>query len=496
MIFAMNLKPPGIVWLGQLFVPLSHLVGSIENALLLSVWLTQALLLWTIYKIGESIMPSSRLIPLGGVVFAAGTQAFVGLSSQFFVEPMQALAVAWTAFIAVKGREWPAARTLVHWANAMLLGMLAKISTPAYCWLFYIYIAYIVFRGLNKTGIVLEWAHKPSRLLICVFGLICPLTIIWYAVNWGPVLEHATYSSSGGVLGQTLLYGFRASVGKKMIVWMQLLNQSFLAPYVWVVGILLIAGMFGWKPRPDGTGLDPIKPAASVRDPMKPWASARGFLLTAAQILAVLLVFSMNDAIEARYLYAIVVYLAILLMMLCTFFRTPAVALLVIAVCGWQWANVHAVALGARTNFANQFNWLLPVHADRSEYEELARVVEKTSVNAGQYNIVGVEEAWLNANAAAFFAAKNRLNTGVRSYYTSLGYAETDSTTALKRIDTLNTFFVISLDQQHQMNPPNFLNVVSLPVLHAIQSESRFRQLPFPSGKGVLIFERPVSERK
>src|ERR1700692_1364353 len=39
MIDGLNSKPPGIVWLGQFFVPL-RILGSVEDALLLSIMLT------------------------------------------------------------------------------------------------------------------------------------------------------------------------------------------------------------------------------------------------------------------------------------------------------------------------------------------------------------------------------------------------------------------------------------------------------------------------
>src|SRR4051794_10892475 len=37
MLTGINAKPPGSVWLGVLFVPLRHVAGSVETALLLSI---------------------------------------------------------------------------------------------------------------------------------------------------------------------------------------------------------------------------------------------------------------------------------------------------------------------------------------------------------------------------------------------------------------------------------------------------------------------------
>jgi hypothetical protein len=129
-------------------------------------------------------------------------------------------------------------------------------------------------------------------------------------------------------------------------------------------------------------------------------------------------------------------------------------------------------------------------HPDRTEYDEITRMVERTSDAAGRYNVVGVEEPWLNANGASFFVAKRRLATGSRCYYTSLGYAETDLGVALKRLDALNTHYFITLDEQHQQAAPDFLNMVSLAVLKAVREDARFHQVAFSSARGLLIFER------
>src|ERR1035441_2810272 len=87
MIGGMNSKPPGIVWLGQFFVPLRVILGSVEASLLFSILLTQGTTLLLLFGIGRAMFPESYLIPVAGVTFAASTQLFVGLSHQYFVEP-------------------------------------------------------------------------------------------------------------------------------------------------------------------------------------------------------------------------------------------------------------------------------------------------------------------------------------------------------------------------------------------------------------------------
>jgi len=129
----MYMKPPGIVWMGQLFVPLKEIFGSIEAALLFSIVLTQIVLLLLLFRIGNALSPNSRAVSAAGVALAAGAQLFVGLSHQFFVEPLQAVAAAWIFLIAFRAADWPKTRVILHLLAALVMGALAKATTPVYC---------------------------------------------------------------------------------------------------------------------------------------------------------------------------------------------------------------------------------------------------------------------------------------------------------------------------------------------------------------------------
>src|SRR5580658_6859979 len=56
---ALNMKPPGAAWLGQLFVPLRDVLGSVEAALLFSIVLTQLIVLMLIYRIAVDAAPDT-----------------------------------------------------------------------------------------------------------------------------------------------------------------------------------------------------------------------------------------------------------------------------------------------------------------------------------------------------------------------------------------------------------------------------------------------------
>jgi hypothetical protein len=474
MLTGLNMKPPGIVWLGQLFVPFGSLGGSIEHALLFSVLLTQAITLYVVFQTGRAIAPGTYAVPAIGVCVAAGAQSFVSLSHQFFVEPLQALAVAWIVLIAVRSMEWPTARVVLHLAAALTAGALAKTSTLLYCLLPCLYIGFVLCRKPLRQGWRSEWRTPSGRALVFSIAAAVPFTAAWYMVNFKAAWQHVRDSSSGTI---ALDYGFRAPVERKLVVWLGLLNQSFWSPYLgWVAILAVLIGFLAFF-GPGGKRSFP-RAGKSVA------------ALSALQCGLLLLVLSVNDAVEPRYPYALLPLWAAIVMGLCT--RVPGRLAFVpmFALCGLQFAAVNGAALGITGPLANQFPWLVKPQAELRQYSEVERIVRMTSTVAGRYNIVGVEEPWLNANTASFFAAKHRLDTGTRSYFTSLGYAQRDLAGAVKRVEELNAMYYITLEGPFQSTPPNFLNVVSLPMLQHVRTDPRFEQVAAPSAEGVVIFRR------
>jgi hypothetical protein len=467
----LNMKPPGAVWLGQFFVPFRHTFGSVEAALLFSILLTQLAVLVLIYRISMEVAPDSPGIAYIAMASAAGAQIFVGLSHQYLVEPLQCLAIVWTVLIALRSTQWPPARTLIHLASAMLLGILAKASTPVYALVPICFILFTLSRRRQPWAFGAEWRRPASRALVCGFLLAAAAGALWYAVNYRAVLQHIRDAT--GEIG--LNYGFRAPLAQKYILWLRFLEQAFLDSYLgWMIGFLVLA-----------TG----GAILVARAPFSHWR--RRLLigsLSVAQIAVVLFGFALNDMVETRYLYALLPYVTLVIVVLCSAARYRAVQAVALAICLAQWVTVNRASFEPAPVLKNQSAWLLPIVANSAAYQEVSDVIRRTSVFPG-HNVVAVEEPWLNSNSMAFFDAKNRLSTGVRSHYTSLGYAQKDSSAAMHRIEEFQARFVITLDEPFQP-APNFVNLVSLAVLRELKSDEHFTRVPFPTEKGILIFER------
>jgi hypothetical protein len=218
------------------------------------------------------------------------------------------------------------------------------------------------------------------------------------------------------------------------------------------------------------------------------------FWLCLFQNVFLLLVFSTNITVDSRYMFALLPSLAILFMSSCAQLASRSVLVILIALCSLQWTAVNYAALRAENAISNRSNWLSRFDSSRSRFDELVHLIQITSTVPGRYNIVGVEVPWLNSNSAAFFAAKNRLATGIRCYYTSLGYAQQDLGAALKRIDEFQTLYFITLDETFQP-AQNFVNVVSLRVMRELKGSARFQVVPFASQNGILVLEPTGSKR-
>jgi 4-amino-4-deoxy-L-arabinose transferase-like glycosyltransferase len=123
-----GLMPPLIVWTGQFFVPLRHLTGDFESALLLLNVAASCGALTLIYFISRNIT-RNRVAALIGMLVCASSPPFVAMTLLYRVEAVQSLTVAVMMFAA-----WQAARLSTVSMTALLfigvsLGLLAKASS-------------------------------------------------------------------------------------------------------------------------------------------------------------------------------------------------------------------------------------------------------------------------------------------------------------------------------------------------------------------------------
>lgn len=480
MLAAFGIKAPGVAWLGQFFVPLSGFLGSTERVLLISVVLTQYAALVLQFQIGSKLWNDDARGGWIAAAWLAASPLFVALTHQFLVEPLQLLAITYFYWTAIHGES----RSRMWWAGHSLLAsslaMIAKATSPLYLFIPSLLICYHFARARRWVGA----AHRDRLLesVLLLAGLASAgLTFRWYWQNQQTLREFVQLASSSEV---ALNYGQRPEFFSKWSFWLHAFMTSFI-PSIFglaLLGVLACAGL----PFVRGT-----------KGQTTPRRTLLFLVIGSTQVLLVLAVFTRQINEENRYLLPVATaWICVLVGLLARYRSTPVfAATLALALAQWAWG--HSIALGFSSWSPRVTYWLHPANPDPAKKTEIENVVSATTerVHPFRYNISGFEAEWLNANSLSFYAAKHRLDVGFRSYYTSLGYAATETAPAWERMESLNIRYFISLAAEHQPSPPNFVNQISLPFLERLRKSSEFRPTPFHSELGIVIFERIPDEK-
>ena len=458
-----RVKPPAVIWLGQLFVPIGQAIGSIETGLLLGILLTQALALWVCYLTCLRLFPGRRAAALCGAALGAAAPIFTGMSHQFFAEPLQLLATAWVFWIAAGCERMRAEGIAAHMLLAGGLGLAAKTSTPVYCLL----PASIAILELVRR-IRSERSFRPSPAegrLFAAGAILLALTAAWYGTNLAGVRHHVS-----AVMSAEVGYGKVEPFGVKLLSWIGATQRSFISmPLLLLLAAAVVVGALRSAAAQDDVGR------------IRRWL----VLASIGHCAYALVIFSLNVVQETRFLAALLPAVTILTAWAASRLLRPG---LILAGCIAQWVAVNAAACGFAPGWGGSGAWILPPGLERTAKMEAERIAAVTGDRDGSVSVIGVEYPWLNANSMAFFSAKARLSSGRRGLYTSIGYAAGDLVRALERVRDLQPDFVVSVEESAQP-PPDFLNRLDVPVLTWMRRNPYYAPVPFESRLHVVIFQ-------
>ena len=430
-------KPPAVVWLGSVFVPLGRALGPVEAGLLLGVVLTQALTLVVCYRTCLRLFPEQRMLALIGAASVAASPLFVAMSHQLFSEPLQLLAAAYVFWIAAGADRMRAGAIVAHLVLAGALGLAAKTSTPIYCLL---PAAYAVLASTRRP----REMSRGDRWILAAGVALLGVTVAWYAANFTAVRQHVVAAMSAEVG-----YGEARPFVVKLWIWSVAMLRSLVSLPLWLLFLV-------WRRRP---------------------ARNRLAIASLVQCAYAVLLFSLNVVEETRYLLALAPSVMVVFVWVASAVPRPRI---VLGACVAQWALVYAVAFGLAPGLRGAMNgWLQPPETDATRKGEVERLAAATS----GITVIGVELPWLNADSTAFYAAKD----GRPAQYTSLGYAATDLVRALTRLRDLQPDFFVSLDE-----PPeaDFLNRLDAPALQWMRRNPYYAQVPFESRLHVIVFAK------
>jgi hypothetical protein len=483
MVVAIGQKPPLLSWIGQFFVPVGILLGSIDASLLLSVLLTQFLTLVLVLKVvRRSCEVFSTGVCVAGILVVASAPLFVALSHQYLTESIQTLSVAWFILIAAKATRSNRNATLAQLIAASSVGMLAKISTPLYV------VGPVLFALIYVFGVSGEPVISRRSIQFRIGTWFPPLVllfaaVLWYANNWKMAWTHFRYNAGEGAL----LYGTPDTFQNLLMYRILSTQQGFGFPiFFWSLTLLVAAGLLLWLRR--------LVTAASVSWTASSSIARSGALLaclSALQIFIVVIAFSFNYTREDRYLLPILPYCAVLTSWALAQLNHRFLTGSVIACLVLQWGLVYAQALNLLPVSPSVTGWLKPMNSNASESESLQSIINYTcdeESEAWRYNIIGVELPSLNSNSAAYYVAKARHERPFRCYYTSLGYAESDSNRAWQRMFDLKTLYFIAPNPQIRKIPDDPFNKTSVQILDRIEKGNEFIKVPFAADTSILVF--------
>jgi len=483
MLHAFGTKAPGVAWIGQFFVPIGQLFNSIEFGLFLFIILTQIATLILTYRIGRELCFDHKLVPLAGCVLIASAPLFVGLSHQYITEPLQLFAVTYFYWISVKAPRLCVWDVLSHLIMATSLAMLAKSSSPLYC----ILPALIAFFYMLKSIISAprDAVNQLTAKMPLMIGSLIALaaTSFWYVVNFKHVLRFIQIASSSEI---ALDYGTKDIFINKLIYWLAALQRNFfLLPILILLGLLVLIVVILYCIQ-----------LIDRKNMLKFSSSSIVVFAAIGQVVLVLIVLSLNINEENRYLLPLLPAIVILLISIISLTQNRILRTGFFVLTLLQLISVQAQATGfVKIDYSHTTSWLKPFQDEKQQISEITFLTQRTSNKESHFrmNIIGVEYPWLNANTLSFYSAKNCLKTRIRSYYTSLGYAEKNVEKAWLRLNELKIAYFISIAEDKQSKPPNFVNEASLPIIKKIRKDPMFVQEPFESKLGIIVF-RNVKE--
>jgi hypothetical protein len=494
MISAFGIKAPGLAWLGQFFVPIGEQFGSIEIGLLLSIIFTQAMVLILSYLYLIQLT-KSRLISFISCLVISSSSLWLGLTHQYFVEPLQTLAITWIILILVYTPEWRINQIFFHLLGAFSLAMISKVTSPLYSVVAIIIILfYVLIKFFNKLQKKLNikkfivmviqklWKNFNYWHLSCIFLALA--TFLWYAKNWQTIVSFTLLASSGQA---SLLYGEKASFWIKFQYWLTAFQKNFLTTplvfFVWGCCLYLLLKF-----------LLNIRNRNQVANPLSHFDICA--ITSVLQITIVLVVFSLNINEENRYLLPLLPYFAIIFSWILVKINHRLTLLVACGILIFQLIMVNAQALGLTSINQNLSDWLYSLNNNTSQREILKSVIDTTCRvgDEARYNIIGVELPWFNANSVSFFSAKQLSKKGFRCYYTSLGYAENNFDKAWQRMIDLNINYFITLSPKSGFKIDAF-NQVSLPILKKIKEDSLFKPVDTIDNHSILLYKRILFQK-
>lgn len=422
MMFLLDFRAPGLTWLSVPYAALGTLLARPELALLCATLTWQVGTVLACYWCSQ-LISRSRVAALAVAAFIASTPLFIGMNHQFFVEPLQTLAVALSFLLALRAREMSSEALLAALCGVTALGMGAKASFPLYAALPLAYAAVVLASRRTFTSVRAAAATRVALHLCAVGGLA--LVALWYVAHLGNTFDNVLQSTVGSL---ALNYGRPGDFVTKLGYWT---SSLAVAVAVFSPVVLLGAaagatvGLAAERPGPAAWRAE----SAGAKHATNAWVVGSA----AAHFMAALITYSLQVNDDTRFLEPLLPLIAILLAWLCSLGRPLLAAGVLLGSAIPSYTLAYSYALGYSSAPRIREPWLQAAHRDPAQRKQLREVIALTCGGEQAINVVGVDYSWLSHFSANFYAAAAHAGRP-QCLYDHLGYATSDVSRALKSL--------------------------------------------------------------
>ena len=466
-------RSPGLVWLGEFFVPAGISLGRAELGLRLCTWLVQAASACLLYRAAIKLFDNA-VAAFTAVVFVVSAPLFVGMTHTYMTEPVQGLGVTlFLYFLCDTGRR-PVLRTGLLLGIAFVCAMLGKVTSLLFVFCPAVLFFAVLLRRRSELRRVRIVRHDV--LLAGVLAVLAAIFTCWLWLNYAGVVGHAMEASSGWA---SIYYGSRAGLSYKVPFWIRGVLMSFLDP---LVRPLVAAGLL-WAL----------------------WSRARGklsfawkdyvALACAAEIVIVIIAYSFNVIEETRFTFSLFPCVGLVL----AWIVDALPGAMARAFCGVALAQlvlIYSQAYGITAPSPSLSPYLLPVDTSGVHLSVLQAALVNTCVESADNKqfVVGLELPYFNANSLSFYSRIASIRSGIKCGYVNLGYFESDAERAWSNLLDRRPGGILFLESElSHIAPGDAFNRVSYSVCERARSSPAFRRQAVSGIPDLLLFRSRTS---
>jgi 4-amino-4-deoxy-L-arabinose transferase-like glycosyltransferase len=461
-------RGPGLVWLGELFLPAGISFGRPELGLSFCQWLIQAASACVLYR-SAIILFADSVAAFAAVALLCSAPLFIGMTHTYMTEPIQGLACAIFVYVLCGVDRRPVLRSGLLLGLALVFATLGKVTSVLY--LFCPLLLFVILLARRRSELwhaELDVQDVALAVALGAAGIICSY---WIYRNFSGVVGHALQASSGAA---SEYYGSRSRLTYKLLYWMRAMLMSFLHPLVRPV---LALGLLG-------AAWSRLRQRRSLA-----WADYV-VLACAANIAFVILVFSLNVTEDTRFTFALLPCVGLVLAWIVADApRWAAKGFFAVAML--QVLLVYASAYGVAAGSFGLSPYLLPVDTQGHRRALLEAALADSCDGAGDAapTVVGLELPYFNLNSLSFYSTIASIHSGRKCAYVNLGYGDPTADQAWNTLLSWHPGTVLFLkDEVSHVTPGDPFNRVSHNIYDRVRGSPAFRLEPIPDFPDLILF--------